>query len=415
MKSKTSNFIALDIGSSKIIGIAAHIDKKGEIKVLNQTIHVSEGIKSGFITDLKTAENSIIGAIYALEKESDRNIKNVNISLSGAATKSYYVNHKIKIHNQHITKNDLKKLIQKSLDEFKVKDQEIIHCVPVQYILDENHIDNPIGMVAREIGCQLHIITANTSLMTNLTNCLAKYQVEISSVTLAIYASGIACLSEDEKDLGAIIVDIGSRTTSFGIFFTGKLIYTGHIPLGAANITADIAKLFSLNFNSAEKLKVLYGSAISSKLDKDYIINLEDFENITNLDLYGGNITISANHLNAIIQSRMEEIFSSLKTQYDKTNVDHLIARRLVVTGGGAMLKGTKELANRIFDKQTRIAKPTTLNGFEEGYNPTMYATAAGMIQLYAEKQRKSSSEIDPVDVNSDWIKKTITWLKENI
>ncbi|MGI4775963.1 MAG: cell division protein FtsA, partial [Janthinobacterium lividum] len=230
MKAKSSNFIALDIGSSKIIGVAAYIDKRGEVKILSQTMNSSEGIKSGMITDLKAAENSIINTIYGLERECDRNIKQVAISLSGAGTKSYYLTHEIKLSNQPITKADLKKLIQKAIEGFKIKDQEIIHYFPVEYSVDgSNHISDPTGIIARELGCQLHIISVNSGLMTNLINCLAKYQLEITNATLAVYASGIACLNKDEKELGTIIIDVGAKTTALGVFFAGKLIYTSHI------------------------------------------------------------------------------------------------------------------------------------------------------------------------------------------
>jgi cell division protein FtsA len=416
MKAKLSNFIALDIGSSKIVSLAAYIDKKGEPKILSQNLHFSEGIKSGLIINFKAAENSIINAIYALEKECERNIKHVAISLSGAGTKSYYISYKIKISNQQVTKQDVKKLIQKSLEEFKVKDQEIIHYFPLEFSIDDNNsIIDPVGMVAKEIGCQLHVISVNTDIMVNLTNCLAKYQVEITNVVLAIYAAGLSCLTEDEKDLGTIVIDIGANTTAFGVFYQKKLYYTGHILIGGGHITADIAKLFSISISAAEKLKVLYGSAIVSSFEKDYYINNEAYEEENGNDIYNVSSSITSNHLNEIIQSRFEEILYLIKEQYDKAGIDHLIARRVVITGGGASLKGAKELASKIFDKQVRVAKPTVYPGFAEGHNPSMYSTVVGMIKNQTIKLQKSSFESDSIDVNNSWIKKAVVWVKENI
>jgi cell division protein FtsA len=416
MKAKLSNFVALDIGSSKVAGVAAYVDKKGECKILSQNLHSSEGIKSGLITDLKAAENSIIGTIYELEKECEKNIKQVAISLSGAGTKSYYVNHKIKLSNQPITKQDVKKLIQKALDEFKVKDREIIHYFPVEFIVDDNDsIIDPVGMIAREFACELHIVSVNTSIMVNLTNCLAKYQVEITSVVLGIYASSLATLNDDEKDLGSILIDIGACTTAFGVFKGGKLVYTGHVLTGGAQITSDIAKLFSISLTTAEKLKVIYGNAIASKFDKDYHINLDELESANNSDIYNSNIVITSNQLNQIIQNRLGEIFTQVKEQYDKIGIDHLIARRVVLTGGGASLKNSKELAHKIFDKQVRIAKPGLIPGFAEGHNPPMYSSLVGMVNYYSNKLQKSSFENLTVNVNNSWIKKAISWIKENI
>ena len=416
MKAKLSNFVALDIGSSKVAGVAAYVDKKAESKILSQNLHSSEGIRSGQITDLRAAENSIIGAIYGLEKECEKNIKQVAISLSGGGTKSYYVHHKIKLSNQPITKQDVKKLILKALEEFRVKDREIIHYFPVEFRVDDNNsITDPVGMIARELACELHIVSVNTSIMVNLTNCLAKYQVEITDVILGVYASGLSTLSDDEKELGSILIDMGANTTAFGVFKSGKLIYTGHVLAGSAHITSDIAKLFSVSLNTAERLKVIYGNAIASKFDKDYHINLDELEDVNNSDIYNSNIAITSNHLNEIIQHRLSEILTQIKEQYDKIGIDHLIARRVVLTGGGASLKNTKELVYKIFDKQVRIAKPVVIQGFAEGHNPPMYSSLVGMVNYYTNKLQKSSFENVAVNVNNSWIKKAITWIKENI
>lgn len=414
MKAKLSNFVALDVGSSKIAGIAAYIDKKGEIKILSQNLHYSEGIKSGSITDLKAAENSIVGAIYGLEKECDKNIKQVAISLSGVDTKSYYINQKIKLSGtQVISKQDIKRLIQKALSGFKIKDQEIIHYFPIEFVIDaHNIVDDPLGMYGKELSCQLHIISAASALLINLTNCFAKCQIEITEIVLSIHASGLSCLSEDEKNIGTFIIDIGSRTTAFGIFLSGKLIYTGCVPIGSAHITSDIAKVFSVSIIAAEKLKVLYGSVNSSSFDRDAVISMDD---IDPENPYSGNIAITSITLAEVIEPRVEEIFMLIKEQYDKIVIDHIMARRLVITGGGSALRGIKELASKIFEKQVRLGKPVIVPGFAEGYNPGMYSTAIGMVQNHAIKQHKSSFELSAIEANEHWLKKTIAWIKENI
>ena len=413
MKAKLSNFVAIDAGSNKIAGIAASIDKKGNARIVSQNLHYSSGFKSGVITHLKNAENSIISAIYSLERDCGKNIKQVVVSLSGAGTKSYYVYHKIKLSNQQISKQDVKKLIQKALAEFKVKDQEIIHYFPVEFSIDDNtNIDYPVGMLGKELGCQLHIITANTALLANLANCFAKCHVEINSLVLAIYASGLSCLSDDEKNLGSIIIDIGSSTTSFGVFLSGKLIYTDYIPIGSSHITSDIAKIFSISFNLAEKLKVLYGNAIPSSFDKNNIINVDDLEPDS---LYNSTTVVTSSQLTEVINPRVEEMLLMIKEQYDKIAVDHLIARRLVITGGGSMLRGIKELASNIFEKQVRIAKPNVIPGFAEDCNPGIYSTSLGMVKDYVLKQQKQSFEVDSKEEGYGWVKKTLAWLKDNI
>lgn len=413
MKAKLSNFVALDIGSSKLAGIASYIDKKGEIRVLSQNLHYSEGFKSGMITDLKSAENSIINTIFGLEKECDKNIKQVSISLSGFSTKSYYISHKMKLpNNQQISKQDIKKLIERTILEFKLKNQEIIHYFPIEFVIDnKNVVDDPIGIYGKELACQLHIITADSALLMNLISCFAKYQIEVQEIILSIYASGLACLAEDDRKVGTLIIDIGARTTSFGIFLFGKLIYTGYVPLGSAHITSDIAKAFSISLFAAEKLKVLYGNAISLPLDKNTSINMED---IDPENPYLGDMVITSKTLSEIINPRIEEIFVMVQEQYQKIVTNHIVANRLVLTGGGAALRGIKELASTIFQKQVRVSKPNILAGFIEGYNPCLYSTAIGMVLHKSNKLYKKSLNINLGKEDDSWINKTFSWLKEN-
>ncbi|WP_341756384.1 MULTISPECIES: cell division protein FtsA [unclassified Candidatus Tisiphia] len=412
MKALLSNFVTLDLGSSKIAGIAAYIDKREDAKIVSQILHHSKGIKSGVILDLKDAENSIVGAIYALEKDCGKNIKKITISLTGYGTKSYYANSKIKLSNQPISQQDIKKLIKKALLEFKIKDQEIIHYFPIEFTLDDNNaIEDPIGMFGRELGCELHIITASSNMLMNITNCFAKCHVEINNIILAIYASGIACLSEDEKNLGSIIIDMGARTTSFGVFVSGKLIYTSYIDIGSFHVTSDIAKVFSVSLNVAEKLKILHGNAMPSSLDKDNIINLEDFE----MEIPdSGRPPITSKYLAQVISPRVEEILLMVQAEHDRVLAGNMIAYRIVITGGGAMLRGVKELASKIFEKQVRIGKPEILPGFAEDYNPHIYSTAIGMVKNQSLKIQKNNFNVTDTN-DASWFKKFLIWLKENI
>jgi len=413
MKGKSSNFVALDIGSSKISAIAANITKQGDISVAAQLLHYSEGVKSSSITNLQSAENSIIGAVYLLEQECDKSIKEVAISLSGSGVKSYYIHHTIKLGTGAITKQDVNRLVQKALAEFKVKDREVIHYVPIEFTLDQsNMVDNPIGMYGRELKCQLHIIAADSLMLINLTNCLAKCQIEVTDVILSVYASGLACLTEEEKKLGVILIDFGSHTTSFAIFFDGKIIYTSSVPFGSFHVTSDIAKVFSVNIDTAEKLKILYGNAVVGSLSRNDTIRIDDFEPDSG---YAAGLSITSNQLAQVISPRIEEILQQIKKQYDATGMDHLLARRMVITGGGACLQGARGLVSDIFHKQVRLAKPEHLAGLDESDNPYRHSASVGMIRLKAAKLQKNGVMNMGDENNGNWLKKAFFWIKENI
>lgn len=415
MGTKLSNFVSIDIGSSKIAAVASYVENNGLINVVSQGFYYSSGIKSGIISDFKKAENSVISAIYNLEKDLGKTIKHVTISLSNVCTKSYYTYSKIKIATQYVTKQDIIKLISKALYNFKIQNQEIIHYFPIEFSLDNNNsIQDPIGMHGKELGCRLHLISANSNVLLNIINCLAKCQVEVQEVVLSIYASGLACLTEDEKNLGAIIIDVGAQTTSFGVFFDGKLLYSGNVAIGGWHITSDIAKVLSLSMKTAEKLKVLYGYAMVNMVNKDNIINFEDLDPEANYSNGKPSITIS--QLSKIIQPRAEEILELVKIEYDKIGVDYLIARCIVLTGGGAILRGFRELASKIFDKYTRIGIPNLLPGLAEDCNPSSYSAVIGVIQYYANKQHKFYMNTNDSDkLKHGWFKQIMLWLRENI
>jgi cell division protein FtsA len=411
MKGKSANYIVFDIGSNKVAAIAANIDKTGESKVIAQVLQHSNGFRGGVVVDLEAAENSIITAIYSLEKECDKSINKVTISLSGGV-KSYYISHTLKLNNQVISKQDIKKLIQKALADFSIKNQEIIHYFPIEFILDNNNIvDNPIGMYAKELTCELHVIATNSLTLKNLINCFARCHIEVTDVILSIYADGLVCLADDEKETGGIVINMGSHITSFGMFFEGKILYVGNVPIGSYHITSDIAKILSVSINTAEKLKILYGDTRPDLFSKNESIRLSDIETTVNNDL---DLTVSLSKLSQIIRSRVEETLKLLKKEYDYIAMDHLIAKRIIITGGGSALQGIKPMVSEIFQKQTKLAKLEHSTGFIDNVNIGIYSTAMGMIKSKSLKYKKNSFK--PSDQEDQgWFRRIVLWFKENI
>jgi cell division protein FtsA len=411
MKGKSANYIVFDIGSNKVAAVAANIDKTGESTVIAQVLQHSDGFKAGTVVNLEAAENSIIAAIYSLEKECDKSINQVTISISGGV-KSYYISHTLKLSNQPISKQDIKKLIQKALADFSIKDQEIIHYFPIEFMLDNNNIvDNPSGMYAKELSCQIHVIAANSLTLKNLTNCFAKCHIEVADVILSIYADGLVSLTDDEKETGGIIIDMGSHITSFGMFFEGKLLYVGSVPIGSYHVTSDIAKILSVSMNTAEKLKILYGDVRPDLFNKNESIRISDFEPDNN---YNIDLTISTSELAKIIRSRVEETLKLLKKEYDYIAMDHLIAKRIVLTGGGSGLQGIKTIVSEIFQKQARLVKFEYVPGFIDNVNIAIYSTAMGMIKSKALKYKKNSFKPGEQE-DQGWFRRMFLWFKENI
>lgn len=411
MKLKSANLVTFDIGSSKMAALAANINKQGVAEVTSQIIRSSDGFCAGKITDLKAAEESFISCIYDIENDIDRSINQINLALSGIGTKSFFVNHTIKLGSNPVNKNDLKKLIQKAISDFRIENMDIIHYFPIEYVLDDDNIvENPIGLYGSSLSCQLHIIAANSTLMLNLSKCLARCQVEIKQVVSSVYAAGIATLTEDEKKLGSIIIDLGSHTTSFAVFYEGKCFYVGSVPLGSYHITSDIARVFSIGISAAEKIKILHGTADYDVLRKNETIRLEDYEDSSN---YETDTSVSTKQLTDVINSRLNSIFSQIKEQYDNLHMDDMIARRMVITGGGANLHGLVKFLGSKFNKQVRVGRPFNIDKFLENNNSTIFSSVIGLIRIETDKIIKRGNTI--IDDNSGWMKKTFAWIRENI
>ena len=410
MKSKSIDFVALDVGSSKISAIAAQVGNDGNASIISQLMHSAEGIRSSSVVDWKSAESSILGAIYALENDLGMNIKKANISLSGSKTKSYYISSKIDLRDANVTKKDAEAVVRKALEKFHVDEYEIIHYFPIEFFLDDfQSITDPVGMFGKTLGCRLHIVAASSAMLLNLASCLSKCHVEISSFVLSSYASGVVCLTEDEKDLGAMIIEIGARSTSFAIFLAKKMIYAGSVPVGSWHITSDIAKALSIPFNLAERLKIIYGKAIEESSDKRARINLEDM----GAEYESFSDTFTMQDLVSIIKPRTEEIFNLLKLQYDQIGIDHLISKKLIISGGGAGLAGIKETASRIFNKNVKIAKAPVMEGLSEDYNFGAFSVIVGMVKDFAE--RKHKQYIVNSSKKENIVNRIFSWIKENV
>lgn len=403
MKRKSNNFIAFDLGSSKIAAATTHIDRTGQVNVQAQALHGSAGIKSGMIVNMEAAESSIVSTIYALEKNCDRSVQKIAISLSGANVKSFYASQKIKVSGPTISKFDMKKLLNKTLSSFKIPNMEIIHYWAIEYKIDNNQlVENPIDLCSNYVECHMHIVAADSNMIANLIRCFSKHQVEVEQVMLAVYASALSTLTADELEVGATIIDMGASTTSYGVISKGKLIYTNIVPVGGNDITLSLAKEFSLSVKEAEKLKILHGNASPDLVVTNNIIDLAE-----------QNRAISSKQVANIVSAMVENIFGNIKAQCHKMALNDLSAQQVVITGGAASMSGLKHCASKIFQKQIRIAKPQHISGFVENYNPLSQAAIIGMIKCKASEIHDNNAKLYHEDQGV--VSKLFSWLKSHI
>jgi cell division protein FtsA len=377
----TGQYAVLDVGTSKIVCFIADIDSTGAITVKGIGHQLSKGVRSSAIVDFAEAETSILAAVHAAEQMSGVTIDDVVVSLSGSGLSSRSITVEMALLGEEVSDRDILDIIEQGRASGQDADHEIIHCFPVSYYIDDmKGIVDPRRMFGNTLGAELHVITAPTSMIRNLSHCIARCHLNVADFIAAPYAAALACLEEDEMELGVMLVDIGGGTTSLSIFHHGRNLYTDIIPVGGMHVTNDIAKVISTTVTQAERLKTLHGSCISSSTDDQVLISApllgEDEDEDAN--------TLPRSTLVGIIRPRMEEILEMVKRHLENSGFESQAGRRLVLTGGASQLIGVRELAARTFGKQVRLSRPRAIPGMADAATGPAFATAIGMLRAIA-------------------------------
>jgi cell division protein FtsA len=289
-------------------------------------------------------------------------------------------------------------------------DRQVIHSIPVGFSIDDSRgILDPRGMVGDRLGVNMHIVTAAIASVRNHTAALDRSHLETEALVVSPYAAGLACLVEDERDLGVTVIDMGGGTTTIGVFFGGNLLFADAVPVGGTHVTNDIARGLSTPLGHAERMKALFGSAISSTLDERETIAVpqigEEEEGHVN--------HVPKSLLVSIIAPRLEETFELVRNRLDASGCDQIAGRRVVLTGGACQLHGARELAGLILDKQVRIGRPQRIKGLAESTHGPAFSTAAGLLH-FAISERTESPR--PARIARGGIFARVgQWMRENL
>lgn len=375
----------LDVGTSKIVCFIAQGEPGGGLRIKGIGHQLSKGVRSSVITDFKEAETSILAAVHAAEQMAGETVENVAVSLSGSGLFSRSVTVEMALLGEAVSERDIMDIIEQGRASIAKKrdEHDIVHCFPVSYYLDgARGIVDPRQMYGEKLGADLHLITAQSSIVRNLAHCIGRCHLNVSEYIAAPHASAMACLDEDERELGVTLIDMGGGTTSFSVFSAGKNIYTDLVPIGGHHVTSDIAKGLSTTLAHAERLKTLHGSCIASQSDDQVIISApilgEDESEEVN--------TMPRSMLVGIIRPRMEEIFEMIRGKIEMSGVEGLTGRRVVITGGASQLMGVRELAGRMLGKQVRLSRPKPVAGLAEAVSGPAFSTAIGMLNYVMDK-----------------------------
>lgn len=397
----------LDVGGSKIACFIAQLSDAGQPEILGVGHQLSKGIRGGIITDAEEAQTSILAALHAAEEMAGLTIDEVLVSVTLPDLDSRHVRVELALSNDPISDRDLADIIREG--EANISDGEyLLHSLPIGFTLDNNRgIRDPRGMVGDSLMADLLLVTAPANLLRNLGHCISRCHLEVTNYVAAPYASALACMEEDEKELGATMIDLGGSITGYAAFSGGKLIYLGNIPLGAGHLTHDIAVGLSTGIQEAERLKTMYGSAIISPADDEVMIEVPQLGGTE----FDEGETVPRATLIHIMRPRLEEIFEMVRNELAASGIDHAGGNRLVITGGGSQIIGISDLARRAMDKQTRTARPIGIENLADSLSGPAFSTAIGM--LHYEIMRRSREKWMREEGGGFW-RRIGRWLKDS-
>ncbi|MDR2158271.1 MAG: cell division protein FtsA [Holosporaceae bacterium] len=402
----------LDIGSAKVCCCIAHVFDDGRFEIMGIGYCICCGVKSGVIVDVKSVEKSIAKAVESAEKMANIRIKSVYVSVSGKNVESQIVNMSLNAGGRIIGSEDILHLFDYC--NRQDGDKAIIHSIPILYKVDSlNGIKNPVGMVAHSLSVSMNIVTVPEAQLNNLLICLARCHLDPVGIVSSVYASGLCVMDDDDMLSSQIVIDFGGGTTSIGFFYNGVFSGMEVIPLGGKHITDDVAYGLNISVANAERLKTLYGSALSSIHDESDVIFTPVVEDDDVINLQ----QISKSSINQIIQPRVEEILLMAKKRIEESSFTGGFARSVIITGGGSMLTGLRDLAGVILNKKIKAKK---MENFIDGSDILVnnnFSVAVGMIKFahlsndYLTKTKSSSNNED----GGGFLKKTLAWIENNL
>ena len=372
------NVLAIDIGSSKICAIIAEISTEGAVQIAGAGIVRSQGIKKGSITNIELASKAIKAALSDAKRVAGTEIKRAIVSISGAYTKSLNSSGIVNIPNREITFKEISRVMHTSLYNANIPNEyEVLHTLPYNFIVDDQEfIEDPLGMNASRLEVETHIITTQKSNLNNLKKAVRGAGVEVDSVVLSGYASAIAVLNDDEKELGAAVIDMGGHTSDIVIHSGNAIRYNDFLGVGSHHITSDLSMALHTPLNIAETVKIRYGSLG------------EPSDDLIELPMIGDEETtheVSLGVVHNVIYARVEETLMILAQSIEKSGLKEQLGAGIVLTGGFTKLDGIRDLAVAIFDNvPVRLAKPGDIEGLFDALKEPAISTAVGLIKYTA-------------------------------
>jgi cell division protein FtsA len=366
--------VGLDIGTSKIVAIVAEIKAEGNFEIVGIGTHPSRGLKKGVVANIETTVGAIQRALEEVELMADCKIGEAYTGIAGSHIKGFNSHGMVPIKDKEVTHHDVERVMETAKAVNIPADQQILHILNQEFIIDgQEDVREPVGMSGIRLEVKVHIVTGAVSAAQNIVKCVHRCGLEVRDLILQPLASAMAVLSEDEKELGVCLVDIGGGTTDIAVFTHGAIRHTAVIPIAGDQITNDIAMAFRTPTKDAEDIKCHYGCALRGLVNSHEMIDVPDVGN-------RGARQLSKQTLAEVIEPRAEELFTLIQADLRRSGFEELLSSGIVITGGSASLQGMVELGEEIFHMPVRLGLPHYSGSLSEVVHTPRYSTGIGLI-----------------------------------
>lgn len=404
-------FVGLDIGTTKIACIIAEVDASGELKIVGVGVSPSDGLRKGVVVNIDKTVRSIQKAVEEAELMAGVDVDEAWVGVAGDHIRA--INSKgvvaISRDDNEITELDMVRAIDAAKAVSIPMDREILHVIPQEFIVDDQKgIKDPIGMCGVRLETQVHIITGAVTSAQNIYKSVDKAGLKVIDLVLEPLASCYSVLEEDEKELGVSLVDMGGGTTDIAIYFDGSIRHTAVVGLGGKNVTSDIAIGIRTPIDRAEEIKKQHGCAYAPLVKADEYISVPGVGGRDQRE-------VSKAVLASIIEPRMEEILSLALREIKRTEYADMLGAGVVLTGGGSLMEGVQEIAEKVFEMPVKLGTPAGFGGLKEAAQSPVHATGVGLCMYGMEhaKTHKTKRRLNGDDSFKKIMERMRSWVKE--
>jgi cell division protein FtsA len=374
---------ALDIGSSKVSALIATTDGEDRLRVLGTGQRESRGVKRGYITDIEKSEFAVREAVELAERMSGVTIDDVWASYGAGGIISDVANVEVELGGHQIEQSDITQLLSEGRQAIDRGGKMILHAHPALYTIDgAQEVQQPIGLHADRLGVDIHVIAADPAPLRNIDYIIRAAHLGVKAIVASPIASALACLSDEERELGVALVELGAGVTNVSLHYGGILVGLRSIPLGARDITDDIAATFGVKRRDAERLKCFYGSAMTSPRDNHELIDA----NQAGAEEGAEPVRITRAQLMTVIRHRVEELTSQIDGALKSLGFGGPVGRPVVLTGGGAELKNIADYMQGVLGRTVRVGRPKVLPGLPDAHSGPAFSTLVGLASLAASR-----------------------------